>query len=50
VLRALWDVALDDLKLRQLLVVYAGDRSYQLDEGFFVVPLERLRDGLSPRP
>lgn len=37
-------IALEDLSLDQLLIVYPGERSYQLQEKIHVVPLMKLRD------
>jgi predicted AAA+ superfamily ATPase len=43
-------IAMDDLGLRRLLVVYPGSESYPLNEKTLVVPLERLRAELrAPR-
>jgi hypothetical protein len=39
-------IALNDLKLSRLLVVYPGDQSYSLNRKTMVVPLARLRDEL----
>jgi predicted AAA+ superfamily ATPase len=36
-------IALDDLRLRRLLVVYPGSESYALNQKTLVVPLERMR-------
>ena len=35
-------VALEDLGLKRLLVVYPGSQSYALDERTMVIPLERI--------
>ncbi|HEV2348285.1 MAG TPA: ATP-binding protein [Terriglobia bacterium] len=39
-------VALGDLDLRRLLVVYPGDRTYELDKKVAVVPLEQIEGAL----
>jgi predicted AAA+ superfamily ATPase len=41
-------IAIDDLKLSRLLVVYPGSESYPLNEKTLVVPLARLRAELRP--
>ena len=38
-------IALSDLGLEQLVVLYPGSRSYDLDERVHVVSLNRLADG-----
>lgn len=38
-------IALDDLRLEKLTVLYPGDREYDLGDRVRVVPLERLADG-----
>ena len=37
-------IALSDLGLRRLLIVYPGDRPYNLDKQVAVVPLEQIND------
>jgi predicted AAA+ superfamily ATPase len=38
-------VALDDLRLNRLIVLYPGEREYDLARGVTVVPLQRLASG-----
>jgi hypothetical protein len=42
-------VALDDLGLRQLFVVYPGHDAYDLDKSVTVLPLEQIRARLLSR-
>jgi len=42
-------VALDDLELRQLIVVYPGRDAYDLDKRGTVLPLEQIRARLLRR-
>jgi hypothetical protein len=38
-------IALEDLKLKQIAVVYPGTRRYSLAERVHAVPVEALKDG-----
>jgi uncharacterized protein len=40
------EIALADLGLERLLVVYPGQRSYEISEHIRVVPLSSMREGL----